>query len=321
MCFATRRRNFKPLVVSVLFFISAFLLSSCGGGGGGSNNNPPPQNPNPAPTVTSVSPSSATAGAAATTVTVNGSGFIQTSTVQWNQSARPTTFVSSTQLQVAITAADQATAGTAQVTVVNPTPGGGTSAAQSFTINNPAPQVSGTSPTSVTIVDGGSTLTVNGSGFVSTSTITWNGSPRTTTFVSSTQLQASLLPADLSAVGSAQIAVSNPAPGGGASSAVNLPIIYPVPVITSLSPSAVPPGGPAFTLAVTGIGFAPTSVVQVAGVSRATAFVSSTRLTIAMTAADIASPATIPITVVTGTPGGGTSAAVNFTSPASRFLR
>src|SRR3989449_8569472 len=62
-----------------------------------------------------------------------------TSAVRWNGAARPTTFVSSTQLQVTIAASDITTAGTAQVTVVTPAPGGGTSAALAFTINNPAP--------------------------------------------------------------------------------------------------------------------------------------------------------------------------------------
>src|SRR6185312_14860516 len=150
MCFATCRRTLNLFVLSAVFFVTAFLLSSCGGGGnggGGSNTQPPPSN-NPTPSVTSISPSTTTAGATATTVTVNGSGFIQTSTVQWNQSARPTTFVNATQLQAAVTAADLASAGTAQVTVVNPTPGGGTSAAQTFTINNPSPQVTSISPTS-----------------------------------------------------------------------------------------------------------------------------------------------------------------------------
>ena len=40
--------------------------------------------------------------------------------MRWNGSARTTTFVSATQLTAAITAADIATAGTAQVTVANP---------------------------------------------------------------------------------------------------------------------------------------------------------------------------------------------------------
>jgi hypothetical protein len=43
--------------------------------------------------------------------------------------------VSKTQVKAAITAADIANPGTAQVTVVNPSPGGGTSNALTFTIN------------------------------------------------------------------------------------------------------------------------------------------------------------------------------------------
>ena len=58
--------------------------------------------------------------------------------MDWNGSSRTTTIVSSTQATALITAADIATAGTASVTVVSPAPGGGTSNAQTFTIN-PAP--------------------------------------------------------------------------------------------------------------------------------------------------------------------------------------
>src|SRR5256884_5050474 len=52
-------------------------------------------------------------GAAAFTLTVNGTNFVSGSVVQWTSGARVTTFVSSTQLQAAITAGDIATAGTA----------------------------------------------------------------------------------------------------------------------------------------------------------------------------------------------------------------
>src|SRR5215831_974803 len=41
------------------------------------------------------------------------------------------------------------------------------------------------------------TLTVNGSGFVSGTVVHWNGSPRTTTFVSHSQLKAAILAADI----------------------------------------------------------------------------------------------------------------------------
>jgi FG-GAP-like repeat/Abnormal spindle-like microcephaly-assoc'd, ASPM-SPD-2-Hydin/FG-GAP repeat len=53
--------------------------------------------------------------------------------VNWNGSARATTFVNQSQLTAAISAADIATASTAWVTVVNPAPGGGTSNVAFFT--------------------------------------------------------------------------------------------------------------------------------------------------------------------------------------------
>ena len=55
--------------------------------------------------------------------------------MRWNGSDRTTTYVNSTQLTASILAADIAAAGTASVTVFNGTPGGGTSNAQTFTIN------------------------------------------------------------------------------------------------------------------------------------------------------------------------------------------
>src|SRR4029450_2168667 len=91
----------------------------------------------PAPVATSLSPNSALAGGTAFTLTVHGSSFAPSSTVKWNGSNRSTTFVSSTQLQAAIGAADIAGAGTALVTVVTPPPGGGTAGALPFTISGP----------------------------------------------------------------------------------------------------------------------------------------------------------------------------------------
>ncbi len=92
---------------------------------------------NPAPAITSLSPAKAIAGGAAFTLTVNGSGFVASSQIKWNGSARSTTFVSSTQLRAAIGADDIATPSTAQVTVVSPSPGGGTSPAVAFPIAPP----------------------------------------------------------------------------------------------------------------------------------------------------------------------------------------
>src|SRR5262249_55132331 len=84
---------------------------------------------NPIPTISSLSPTGATAGSAALTITLNGTGFVPTSVVRWNGANRTTTFLSRTALQAKISMADLAAVGSPAVTVFNPTPGGGTSAA------------------------------------------------------------------------------------------------------------------------------------------------------------------------------------------------
>jgi hypothetical protein len=75
-----------------------------------------------------------------------------------------------------------------------------------------------------TIVPGGSafTLAVNGTGFATNAVVNWNGSPRPTTFVSSSSLQASITAADIAKAGTGTITVTNPAPGGGTS----LPVYF-----------------------------------------------------------------------------------------------
>ena len=92
---------------------------------------------NPSPTLSTLSPASAVAGNAAFSLSVSGAGFVNSSVVYWNGSSRPTTFWNPTQLTAAITAADLAVPGTAEVTVFNPAPGGGVSPALAFTINAP----------------------------------------------------------------------------------------------------------------------------------------------------------------------------------------
>jgi 6-phosphogluconolactonase (cycloisomerase 2 family) len=58
---------------------------------------------------------------------------------------------------------------------------------------------------------------VNGSGFVASSVVQWNGSNRPTTFVSSSQLSAQIPASDIAALGKAAITVFTAAPGGGTS--------------------------------------------------------------------------------------------------------
>src|SRR6266513_1581015 len=271
----------------VLGFLSLIWMAGCSG----SNSN------NPMPTVGSLNPTSITAGNAAFMLSVTGTGFVSTSTVQWNGSARVTTYVSGTQLQATITAADLATASTVNVTVSSPVPGGGVSAAVTFTIDNPIPTLASFNPNSAFAGGPSFTLNLTGTNFVSTSSVLWNGSSRTTTFVSSTQLHAAIPASDIAVVGAALVTVSNPAPGGGVSGSSSFTLAPPQPTISQLTPSSAIAASADFTLNVSGTNFVNSSTVQWNGAPRITTFVSPTQLQAAITAADVAAIGVSQITV------------------------
>jgi hypothetical protein len=92
-------------------------------------------------------------------------------------------------------------------------------ATAAYTIANPLPAISGVSPAFTNAGGTLFTLTVNGSGFIATSTVYWGASALTTTYVSATQLTAQVPAADIAAVGTIAITVQTPAPGGGTSNA------------------------------------------------------------------------------------------------------
>ena len=72
----------------------------------------------------------------------------------------------------------------------------------------------------------GFSLTINGTGFVSGSTVYWNGNSRSTTFVSSGQLIAAIPASDVATVTSGSVTVHNP--GGTISNVVLLLVTNPV---------------------------------------------------------------------------------------------
>lgn len=89
---------------------------------------------NPVPAVASLSPGSLPAGSPPQPLTVNGTGFVSSSTVNYNGQNRATTFVSSTKLTIQLTSTDLATSGSYPVYVTNPSPQGGTSNIVDFTV-------------------------------------------------------------------------------------------------------------------------------------------------------------------------------------------
>ena len=106
----------------VLVQSSAMLLTS------GASKNPPP-------VPQTLSPASATQGSGNFPLTVQGKSFVPGSQATWNGIALATDYVSATQLTVYVPAGSIVSSGTAKVVVTNPSPGGGTSSALTFTIN------------------------------------------------------------------------------------------------------------------------------------------------------------------------------------------
>jgi hypothetical protein len=89
---------------------------------------------------------------------------------------------------------------------------------------NPVPTLTSLAPASKAAGAADFVLTVTGSGFGSNSFVQWNGSSRATTFVSSTQLRATIPAADVATPGGAQVTVFTLTPGGGTSNALTLTV-------------------------------------------------------------------------------------------------
>src|SRR6266496_3891738 len=196
-------------------------------------------------------------------------------------------------------------AGTFSITL-SATNGNGTGTGPLALTISAVPTVGSLSPICATAGGTQFTLTVNGANFVSTSTVKWNGTALTTAFVSATQLTATVPASLIATPGTASITVVSSC--GATSNAVTFTITA-APTISSIDPACVTPGGPQFTLTVTGTNFVSTSTVNWNGTALATTYVSSTQLTAAVPASLIATAGTASITVANPC-AGATSTAV-----------
>lgn len=166
---------------------------------------------------------------------------------------------------------------------------------------NPAQALSSLTPSSTNSGGNGLSLVVNGSGFTDQSVVLWNGSQRPTQFGTSQKMTATISASDLSAPGIASVSVLTP--GLGTTNALTFKINTTLPVITSIEPSTVLEGSPAFTLTVTGQNFIQGSVVLWNNSQRATTFVSSTQLRAAITASDVKTAGRASVQVLSPVPG------------------
>lgn len=183
------------------------------------------QRNSPVPQITSISPTVADVGGLGAVVTILGTGFVTQSVAVVNGENLTTTYNNPASLQASIPASDMTAAGPLGITVLNPSPGGGSSNTFYLNLQNPVPQITSLSPAGeVAGTTGNVNLSVMGTGFTLASAVLLNGAPLVTTLTSSTQLNAQML-SSLFAQGQIyQITVSNPAPGGGVSNILNFPV-------------------------------------------------------------------------------------------------
>jgi len=172
--------------------------------------------PNATPIITSLYPDYVYAGGCGFTMSISGTGFISTSTVYWNNALLSNAVYDSTttEMVVPIPASLVANVGIAEITVANPPPGGGTSQTaatleiKKLPLNTVPSTITCLNPSSVVAGSGALSLSVGGVNFPPDSVVDWNGSPRTTTFTSATQLTAQILATDVKTDGTAQVTVS-----------------------------------------------------------------------------------------------------------------
>jgi hypothetical protein len=279
---------------------------------GGGNSNPLELIVNsPAPTLASLSPAEATVRQENLAVRLTGTGFMVNSMVLVNGQPRTAQRISATEMEVVLNSFEVSTPRTISFRVNTPAPGGGLSGTLTLAIVNPAPVVQSISPAQAEAGQDSLVVRVTGTGFIASSEVRAGGSIVTTRFVSATALDAVLDESDLEQGGAVPLTVVNAAPGGGTSAPQTLTLTVPTPVLESLPSAGASAGRPGFELVVNGRGFLRSSVVRWNGDDRDTRYISSTRLAITLTTADVASPGTGTATV--HTPGGGTSAARQMT--------
>lgn len=279
---------------------------------------------NPVPAISSISPTSEPVGASSPVITVTGTGFLSATTINVNGTARTTAYGSSTQVSVTLTAADVSATGSLALTAANPAPGGGASPAVALAVNNPSVGVLTLSP-SVLAIGGTSPakITVTGNTFVPASVVNVNGSPRATTYVSSTTLTFMATVADQAAQAAFPVTVTNPAPGGGTSPVATLSIGVPLPVIASVSPSTFIVGSPDTPITVSGTNFAANSVVNWNGSALTTSpyfGYAGFQLIATVPAADLTSAGTAELTVSTAGVTTSTPFQVSITNPPAPTL-
>ncbi|MCK6544734.1 hypothetical protein L6R52_02620 [Myxococcota bacterium] len=264
----------------------------------------------PPPAITSVAPTTFRSGSVAQSITVLGDLFTDASSVRIDGAALATDYVSSRELRATIAASSLELGGTRTITVMNPP--ANSSSGVTITVENPAPTLSSISPTSAVAEGNAFTLTVIGSDFSRQASIRIDGAALATTWITSTQLRATIAADRITTPGTRAITVSSPSPGGGESTAATLSVTSPVPTLTSLSPTSIVAGTNSFVLTLDGSSFLSGAVASWDGTALATTYVSRSRLTAVVPASLVAAAGTASVNVENPQPFEEASGSIGF---------
>jgi hypothetical protein len=281
---SSRPKSRRPLHAACATLL--LVLAACGGDGGTGSGTP-----NPVPAISAVDPEVVTPGSPAFTLTVDGTNFVRGSVVRWQDADRPTTFVSSTRVTARISAADVAEYGERLVTVANPAPGGGTTAARLVVVGVFGPALTALTPDSVRVDEGG-TVTVTGSGIVPGSHVEV-GAARyrpPSTVLSPTELRFTLAPEAVPAAGEAWVSVVRP--DDVPSSPLTLRVVNPPLVVSALSPEEAAVEQDSLVVHVAGSGFVRSTQARFDGHPRVARRISPTQLDVVLTAQDLTATGT-----------------------------
>jgi hypothetical protein len=184
--------------------------------------------------------------------------------------------------------------------------GGGSSSPPAVTPTT-APSITSISPDSIQAGSDSFTLTVNGANFNSSSTVRWNGSTRSTDYISSARLTAAISSSDVAIGRTRTITVRNTSPAVAVSNGVTFNVNNPVPTITFLNPSNIPAETGSFTLIIWGRNFLSNSTLRWNDSIISGDYVDSTQFIFTISSSYIADEGTVDVGIYNPEPGGGLS--------------
>lgn len=176
-----------------------------------------------------------------------------------------------------------------------------------------APEVVSVTPNKAAVGSVGPSIVVGGNNFVPRSIVQLDGQPLATSFVSGTELRATIPSTKLTAVATLNLSVGTSPPGGGASKVVTFQVENAAATLTSISPLSVLAGAPATKLTLTGTGFANGAIASFGATTLPTTFVDDKTLETNIPANLLVTSQSVPVKVTNPAPGGGDSTTIAFT--------